>query len=135
MKKLYSWEKLIFVASAGVIVLLSLLGFYLVKAEIPEAYEHLVKAGHSHGLCFSFAAIFYAILLKRVILSQKLKTYLGYWVLITFLGPFGLLFAGLSHKMNFLALTSIIGEGSFVLIWAIMTFLLFTRFNQEKISL
>lgn len=105
MKKIYSWEKLVFVFSAGVIVLLSLLGFYLAKVEIPEPFGHLVKAGHSHGLLFAYATVFYVLLLKRINLSQKLKIYLSYWVLITFLGPFGLLFAGLSHQMGFLVIT------------------------------
>lgn len=132
MEKDYSsWEKLVFVVSAGVIVILSLLGFYLVKVKIPEPYGHLVKAGHSHGLCFAFAAIFYALLLRNVDLSEKGKKYLSYWLLITFLGPFGLLLAGLSRQMNFLTITSIVGEGSFVLVWIILYFLLLTKFRAK----
>ncbi len=132
MKKIYYREKLVFVVSAGVIVLLSLFGFYLAKVEISEPFGHLVKAGHSHGLLFTFAAIFYVLLLKMVNLSQRLKEYLSYWVLVTFLGPFGLLFAGLSHQMSFLMITSLIGEGSFVLVWAILFFLLLKRFNVKE---
>lgn len=132
MKKVFPWQKLIFVFSTSVIVLLSLLGFYLVKVKIPEPYGHLVKAGHSHGLCFAFAAIFYALLLERVKLFQKTKKYLSFWVLLTFLGPLGLVLAGLSRQMNFLTLTSIVGDGSFTLLWLILLFLFLTRFNEKK---
>lgn len=132
IKKVYLWEKLIFVASAGVIVLLALLGFYLAKAEVPEPYGHLVSAGHSHGLCFAFAAIFYGLLLKKIKVSLELKKGLSLWVLVTFLGPFGLLFAGLSHQMKFLTITSIVGEGSFVVLWLILLFLLFKKIEVKK---
>lgn len=131
MEKTDSWEKLIFAASAGIIVFLSLLGIYLVKVEIPEPYGHLVKAGHSHGLCFAFAAIFYTLLLEKVKISLKFKKYLSYWVLITFLGPLGLLFAGLTRRMNFVTITGIVGDGSFVLLWLVLFFILLTKFIEK----
>lgn len=134
MKKIKFWQKLVFVVSAGVIALLSLLGFYLFKVKIPEPYGHLVKAGHSHGLCFAFAAIFYALLLEKISLSPKVKKYLSYWVVVTFLGPLGLILAGLTYQMGFLTFTSLVGEGSFVLVWLVMVWLLLTRVGVGKLK-
>lgn len=122
MKKLYPWEKTVFAFSAGAIVVLSLVGFYLVKIKIPPASKPLIKAGHAHGLCFAFAAIFYVLLLGKVNISQNFKKILAYLLLVTFLGPFGLLFAGFTQQTSLLPLTSIVGEGSFVFLWLILFF-------------
>lgn len=130
--KIYSWEKTILVFLSGIVVLLSFLGFYLAKTEIPEPFGHLIKGGHSHALCFAFAAFFYLALLRVVNISIRFKRVLTYSLLITFLEPFGLLWAGLAKEMRFLPLTSSLGGGFFVFLWVLMAYLLLTKTRDLK---
>ena len=130
--KIYSWEKTILVFLSGIVVLLSFLGFYLAKTEIPEPFGHLVSGGHSHALCFAFAAFFYLALLRIVKIPSRFKKVLTYSILITFLEPLGLLWAGLAKEMRLLPLSSGIGGGTFILLWLLMTYFLLPKTGDLK---
>lgn len=125
-----SWKKTTYLAAGLMIVLMALVGFYLTEADLSVSAEHLVKAGHGHGMGFALATLLYLFLLDKLSLSQKTKNLLSGWNILTFLGPLGLVLAGLTGEKSFLPYTSILGEGSFLLLWVLLVFFFLKKYQN-----
>ncbi|MEK7520968.1 MAG: hypothetical protein AAB560_02720 [Patescibacteria group bacterium] len=118
-------EKILFGSAAAVIGVFSALGFYLIEGE--PVIKSLVITGHNHILSFAYGAILFGLLLKIVNLTEPRKIVLSVWMATTFFGPLALICAGFTGNTSFLPVTSPVFEGSFVVLWLIIFWLLMRR--------
>lgn len=130
MSSLSGSEKYLLGISSLVIAIFSGFGFYLIEAQ--PAIKALVVSGHSHIIEFAFGAILYAILLGKLGLGENARTWLSIWMSTTFLGPLALIYGGITGNTSMLATTSILFEGSFVLLWLIAAYSVFTSRPSES---
>jgi len=122
-------EKYLFVVSASVITVFSALGFYLIDAE--PKIKSLVVSGHNHILSFAFGAILFGLIMMNLEIKESTKKWLSIWMSLTFLGPLGLIYAGIFGDTSMLTVTGALFEGSFVLLWLILLYFIIKTPTQR----
>jgi len=116
--------------SAVIIAVFSSLGFYLVRGT-PVSKE-LVASGHNHILSFAYGAILFALLLKKLDVSNTVKWILAVWMTLSFLGPLDLIYAGFTGDRAYLSFTSPAFNGSFVVLWLAMAYFVVTSKDKKE---
>lgn len=114
-------QKYLFTVSSLVVAIFSSLGFYLIRGNPP--IKALVVSGHTHMLEFAFGAILFGLVLNLTKVSEKVQTGLAVWMSLTFFGPLALIIAGMIGNTSFLSVTDALFQGSFVVLWLILGYL------------
>lgn len=115
-------EKILFGIAAFIITAFSAFGFYLIQGKPKIA--SLAAAGHNHVLSFAYGAILFGFLLRFLMVPERRKLALAWWMSLTYLGPIALIWAGLTGNSAFLKYTSPVFEGSFAILWLILFWML-----------
>ncbi len=121
-------EKYLIIVSSLVLAIFSGFGFYLIRGQ--PAIKDLVVSGHNHTLSFAYGGILFALILANLNISEEMKTWLAYWMSLTFLGPIALIYAGLTGNTSILQYTDIIFQGSFVVLWILLAY--FVGISKQK---
>ena len=118
-------EKYLVGISALIIALFSALGFYLIEGA--PKIKSLVASGHNHMLSFAFGAVLFALVLSKLNVGGGVKKWLSIWMVLTFLGPLALIYAGFTGNTGMLQFTSPLFMGSFVLLWLWLAYAVFSQ--------
>ncbi len=129
MEKITGSQKYLFVVSALTIAIFSALGFYLIDGE--PKIKSLVVTGHNHILSFAYGALLFAFVLSTLSVPETRKKLLSIWMSLTFLGPLSLMYAGFTARTGLLEITGPLFEGSFVLVWLIVAFLVLSEKRER----
>ena len=123
-------KKLLFVPAALFIAFSCATGFYLLHGE--PAIHDLFASGKNHMLCFGFSAILLGYVLTHVkgLTSAAYRTVAALY-LISYILPFGLMYAGFAGDPGVLKYTTPIGGTVITFLWLYAGILILARVEKD----